>query len=300
MVVPVMSVLAAIVWDIDPVAIRLGSVEIRYYGIIFALTLLGGYILWRRQMRRGGYPLKVVDDFILWGVVAVIVGARLGHCIFYDPGYYFADPVTILFFWRGGLASHGATVGLIATLFFFARSRRLHPVEIMDRFSMSAAVGAAGVRLGNFMNSEIVGRAADVPWAVAFPRYAALHNRHISMSEAAEVAIPRHPSQLYEFAMGVAVLGLLVLADRLAGKEHRPLGLMTGLFLTAYFTGRFIVEFFKEYQAFGQDSSLTMGQVLSIPPFLAGVGLLLWAFLGKRKTPGFKGDTGSRSAKDGG
>ncbi|GAG14383.1 unnamed protein product, partial [marine sediment metagenome] len=129
--------------------------------------------------------------------------------------------------------------------------------------AMSAAVGAAGIRLGNFLNSEIVGRPAAVPWAVRFT----LHDGGV---------VARHPSQLYEFAMGLSVLGLLILADRLAGREKRPRALMTGLFLTLYFAGRFCVEFFKEYHIDALRGGLTMGQYLSIIPFCCGVALLIW------------------------
>jgi len=132
-------------------------------------------------------------------------------------------------------------------------------------------VGAAGIRLGNFLNSEIVGRATDVPWAVRVMHYD-------------NGAVARHPSQLYEFAMGLAILGALVLADRWAGREKRPLGLMTGLFLTLYFAGRFCVEFVKERQT-PWEAALTTGQFLSILPFAAGVGLLWWVVRGGRKKP---------------
>ena len=250
------------IFNLDPVAVNLGFLQIRYYGLIFVATLLTSFWLWRRQMLRGGYSAALADQFLAWGTFATLAGARLGHCLFYEPERYLNDPASILFFWEGGLASHGATIGLILALILFARKNRLPILELMDRFTMSAAVGAAGIRLGNFLNSEIVGRQTDVPWAVRF--------MHYDKGVAA-----RHPSQLYEFALGLLVLLLLFLADRWAGREKRPLGLLTGLFLTAYFAGRFIVEFFKEFQT-PWESVLTMGQILSIVPFLAGVGLLYW------------------------
>jgi len=249
-------------FNLDPVAIQLGPLQIRYYGIVFAATLAVAYILWRWQMLRGSHSKKVTESFVTWGVIAVLVGARLGHCLFYEPGRYLSDPVSIFFFWHGGLSSHGATIGLLIALVLFARKNRLPVLEVTDCFAMSVAVGAAGVRLGNFLNSEIVGRATDLPWAVRFVR----HDNG---------AVARHPSQLYEFAMGLGVLGLLLLVDRLAGRKKRPLGLLTGLFLVVYFLGRFLVEFVKEYQVLGY-ATLTMGQWLSIVPFLAGVGLLVW------------------------
>lgn len=262
--------MSAFVFNLDPVVLRLGPVAIRYYGLVFVMTLLVAFLLWRRQMLRGGHSAVVADKFIAWGAIATIAGARLGHCFFYEPQRFLEDPISILYFWEGGLASHGATAGLLLALFLFARRNKIRVLEVMDRFTMSAAVGAAGIRMGNFLNSEIVGRATSVPWAVRFVRYDG-------------GAVARHPSQLYEFAMGLLVLLILCLADRWAGKEKRPLGLMTGLFLTIYFAGRFCVEFFKEFQT-PWESVLTTGQILSIVPFLAGVALLLWVYHKSRKS----------------
>ncbi len=242
---------------------HLGPFELRYYGIIFASMLVIGYLLWRWQMLRGGYSIELTDKFILWGVIAVIVGARLGHVLFYEPGEYFKHPLQILEVWHGGLASHGATVGLLIALYGFAKRHKLSVMEVLDRFSFAAAVGAAMVRLGNFLNSEIVGRATDLPWGVRFIRY-----------DGGRVA--RHPSQIYEFLLGVFLLWLLYYVDKKAGREKRPLGLLAGLFMTVYFFGRFMVEFVKEYQALSH-SFLTMGQYLSIPPFLFGIGILIWS-----------------------
>jgi phosphatidylglycerol---prolipoprotein diacylglyceryl transferase len=275
--------LAEFVWNLDPVFLefepikignyQLGPLMIRYYGLIFVLTLLGAYWFWIKQMARGGYPKRIAESFFIWGVVAVVVGARLGHCFFYRADYFLANPHEILFFWEGGLASHGATVGLTVLLILFSRVHKLPILDITDRFAMSAAVGAAGVRLGNFLNSEIVGRATDLSWAVHFVQSKDFND------------VPRHPSQLYEFAMGITVLLLLILADKLAGKEKRPRAMMTGLFLTLYFAGRFCVEFFKEYHIddFANKSVLTMGQYLSIIPFAIGIGLLIYSGLRAKK-----------------
>jgi len=259
--------LAEFVHNLAPVLIDFGPVQIRYYGLVFVATLLVAFMFWRKQMLRGGHSVKVAHNFLIWGVLATIVGARLGHCFFYNAEHYIEHPFEVLLFWEGGLASHGATVGLAIATALYAWQNHIHIIEVMDRFSLSAAVGAAGIRMGNFLNSEIVGRATDMPWAVRF-RY---------FSDAGAVA--RHPSQLYEFALGLSVLGLLIVADRLAGRERRPLGLMTGLFFVLYFAGRFGVEFFKEAHTSARGTTgLTMGQYLSIIPFLFGVGLLLWMF----------------------
>ncbi len=256
----------AFVWDIDPVILRMGPLQLRYYGIIFASMLYIGFFIWRKQMLRAGYSLELAERFLLWGVIAVLVGARLGHCLFYEPERYLSDPIQILYFWKGGLASHGATIGLVVAMLGFSIKYKLRFLEVLDRMSIPSAVGAASVRFGNFFNSEIVGRQTDVAWGVYFPRYDDMMGLPPTV---------RHPSQLYEFAMGLTVILALYLADKWAGKEKRPLGLLAGLFLVLYFAGRFSVEFVKEYQTL-QTGSLTMGQYLSIIPFTVGVGLLVW------------------------
>lgn len=257
------------VFDLDPELLHVGPVTIRYYGVIFGCTLWIGYLFWRRQMIRGGHSPELANAFLIWGVLGTVLGARLGHCLFYDPAIFLENPLRILMIWRGGLASHGATVGLFLALLLFSRKYHLSLIELMDRLSMSAAVGAAGIRLGNFLNSEIVGRVTDLPWAVRF------------MRSDDQGAFARHPSQLYEFGLGLFVLLVIYLADRWAGREKRPTGLLCGLFFIVYFTGRFFVEFVKEYQVFA-DSWLTMGQYLSILPFLCGIGLLVWAWRNSR------------------
>ena len=272
----------AFVWNIDPTILNLGPLKLRYYGIIFASMLYIGFILWKHQALRGGISEKVADKYLLFGIIGVLAGSRLGHCLFYEPERYLADPITILYFWKGGLASHGATIGLVLALSVYALKTGFSPWESLDRFAQSAAVGAASVRLGNFFNSEIVGRPTDLPWAVRFPRH------DCRSAELCAAAIPRHPSQLYEFALGLLVLLGLYLADRWAGKEKRPLGLLCGLFFVFYFSGRFMVEFVKERQVealIEEQSFLTMGQYLSIPMFLFGVAVVTWSL--KTRHPAF-------------
>lgn len=257
------------IFDLNPIITTIGPLQLRYYGLIFAAMLGIGFLLWQWQMVRGGYSSDLARKFFIWGVIAVLAGSRLGHCLFYESERYLADPISILFLWQSGLASHGATVGLILALLGFSMKHKLRFIEIMDRFSMSAAAGATMVRLGNFFNSEIVGRATDVPWAIQF----VIYDRMMGIAPT-----PRHPSQLYEFTLGIFVLVSLYLADRKAGLEKRPVGLLSGMFLTLYFGGRFFVEFFKEYQTDLKDAqALTMGQYLSILPFIAGIGLVVWS-----------------------
>lgn len=260
------------VWDLSPILLTLGPIQIRYYGLLFAVMMIGGYYLWQWQMLRGGHTQRQAEGFFLWGAIAVIGGSRLGQVLFYDPGRYLANPIEILYVWKGGLASHGATIGLVLVLYLYARHLKLSRLEVLDRFSMSAALGALMVRIGNFMNSEIVGRVTDVPWAVKFPR--CIYDNHLPLDR-----VPaRHPSQIYEVFLGLFVLLSLYFVDRKL-KEERPLGLLASLFFLLYFSGRFVVEFFKEYQTLSPERSfLTMGQWLSLPFILLGACGLYWTY----------------------
>jgi phosphatidylglycerol:prolipoprotein diacylglycerol transferase len=259
-------------WNVSPVLFTLGPLQVRYYGILFAAMLVGGYYLWRWQMLRGGHTEQQAERFFLWGAIAVIAGSRLGQVLFYDPARYLAHPIEILYVWQGGLASHGATIGLVLALYLYARKEKLSKLEVLDRFSMSAALGALMVRIGNFMNSEIVGRVTNVAWAVRFPR--CVYDRGLPLDR-----VPgRHPSQIYEVFLGLFVLLSLYLVDR-KWKEERPLGLLASLFFLLYFSGRFVVEFFKEYQTLSPEQSpLTMGQWLSLPCILIGAFGLYYTF----------------------
>ena len=252
-------------WNFNPIFIDLGFLKIHYYGICFATGIMIAYFCWRWQMTRQGYSEKTTEDFVMWAFLAVIVGARLGHCFFYEPTHYLTHPWEIIKIWEGGLSSHGATITIILALFFFHRIKKIPLGDICDCFSFSAGVAAIAIRIGNFFNSEIVGRVTDVPWAIRFVRFEAEPK-------------PRHPSQLYEVGLGLLVVLSLWLVDR-HYKEKRPRGILAGVFLVVYFTGRFLVEYFKEYQALPNTFPLTMGQILSIPFALAGYFILIRIFI---------------------
>ena len=263
-------------WNVDPVLFHLGPLQIRWYGLLFAIALMGAFYIWRWQALRGGYTEKQADRLLTLAVLATIIGARLGHVFFYDAARYLKDPITILYVWKGGLASHGATIGLIVTLAYFAISEKIRILEVMDRFAMSVTWAVICVRTGNFVNSEIVGRQTDGTFGVKFPRY----DHHLALAE-----VPlRHPGQLYEGLLGLGVLAALYMIDRRLG-ERRSLGLMTFTLFTLYFGGRIFVEQFKEYQTLdAATSALTMGQYLSIPLALTGLIGLVWAL--RRRVPG--------------
>ena len=289
------------VWNLDPDLISLGPVTIRYYGVLFATGLLLGFYLWRWQMLRAKHNAEVTEKFLVWGVVTVLIGSRLGHCLFYEPEIYLRDPIRILFIWRGGLASHGATIGFIVSVMLYAWKFGYSKIEIMDRFSMSVTMGALFVRLGNFMNSEIVGREWSGAWAVRFPRYTEINqsifeNRMQKPLGFVAQALPRHPSQIYEALGALVVLGIMLLVDRIMGGEKRPRGLMAGILLVGYFSFRFVVEYFKEYQSSPlpleveraaqvirvvSEGGLTKGQMLSVPFVIMGLCMIAYAFITK-------------------
>jgi len=287
------------VWNVDPSLFYLpdwllNGRGIRYYGVLYVMVFLGGYWLWERQMLKGGRTKEQAERFFTMGFLSVLIGARLGHCLFYEADVYLKNPIRILYFWEGGLASHGATISLILILIYFAKKEGMLIREVLDRFSLSAAWGAALIRLGNFFNSEIVGRKTTDAYGVKFPRFEFTHGnvarvpceKECSLAGDACAEVPlrtaegvqnlclslqnvpwRHASQLYEFFMGFFVFFVVWLVDKKYG-EDRPVGLMGFTFLFTYFVGRFTVEFVKEFQT--QQERFTMGQYLSIPFIIMG------------------------------
>lgn len=259
-------------------------IAIRWYSLLFVGVFLGGYALLKWQVERGGGDPDDAGDFIVYGVLGVLVGARLGHVLFYDLEKALHDPFWVLQIWTGGLASHGAVLGLIIAMYLFTKRRGIAFLEGADRFAFSAALGATLVRVGNFINSEIVGRKVpDQSWGVRFPRY--YEDAHL------DPAPLRYPTQVFEVALGLVILLALYIVDRRAGKEDRPRGLLIAVFFALYFPGRFLVEFWKEFQTKSDGTpgfySLTMGQMLSIPGALLGFYGIYWA-LQRRYPVGWK------------
>ncbi len=256
-------------WDVSPILIRypdwlpLPGDGIRYYSLLYVCVFLGGYKLLDWQIRRAGGREEEANDFVLYGVIAVLGGARLGHVFFYDFEKFKEDPAWLFRIWEGGLASHGGVIGLLIAMWLFTKLRRQSFIEGCDRFAFSAALGATLVRIGNFFNSEILGRVTDQTWGVRFVRVDGPNGPL------------RHPSQLYEVALGLFVMASLFIADRALGKEKRPRGVLISLFFALYFTGRYLIEYVKEFQTL-HEGPLTMGQILSILPAIAGyIGLYL-------------------------
>ncbi len=272
-----LSSLGAIIWDMDPAIFHIGSFELRYYGVLFALALAGGYMMLRWRYRDENEDPEKATNLTYALMIAIIVGTRLVHCFFYDFDRYMANPIEILYFWKGGLASHGAALGIILTCVIYDYVWRKTPLRVtVDRLAFGIPFAMICIRMGNFFNSEIVGAPCDPnsPIAFIFTRYD---------------GVPRYPSQLFEAGMGLIAGAILFGMYFYYKKRNRkmPLGLSTGLIITSYFTMRFIVEFFKEYQIMEdgvlQNSGLREGQVLSIPFIIVGLAMLAMCIWGPWK-----------------
>jgi phosphatidylglycerol:prolipoprotein diacylglycerol transferase len=252
--------------DFDPVAIHIGPVAIRWYGLMYLVGFALAYGLGRLRIARGPsgrVTLQALDDLLFYCVLGVILGGRLGYVLFYKPGYYAAHPLEILAVWQGGMSFHGGFLGVLAALWWVARRHDLRWLEVTDFFAPLSPLALGAGRLGNFINGELWGRVTDVPWGMVFQNPAA-------------GALPRHPSQLYELALeGVLLFAVLWLYSA----RRRPLGAVSAMFLIGYGLARFVVEFFREPDDFlGLLAlGLSMGQWLSLPMILAGVALFAWS-----------------------
>lgn len=237
-----------------------GPISVRWYGVLFALSFVFGYQIGAKMYRELGFTQQQIDSLLTYMIVAVVAGARLGHCLFYDPAYYLSNPLKILYIWEGGLASHGAAIGIVLAIYLFAEKNKPYSFwMIMDRMMILVAIGTAFIRLGNFFNSEIIGIPTDKPWAIIF---------------AQEDTLPRHPTMLYESFSYMLCLGILWYMYK-AFDSKPPEGLMFGFFLIYMFTARFIIEISKTTQAAFDEVWMSMGQWLSIPFILFGIWVLV-------------------------
>lgn len=261
-------------WDVNPELISLenipiiGELSIRYYGLLFAAGFVFGYLIFMRIFKTEGISIEVLDRLTLYMVIGTVLGARLGHVFFYQPDYYLSHPHEILYLWHGGLASHGAAIGIMIALYLFVRKEKKPYIWILDRISIVVALAGFFIRMGNLMNSEIYGIETDLPWGFIFVR-----NNEI---------VPKHPTQIYE---ALAYLAIFILLFHIYFKnkgKFRP-GLLFSLFMILVFTARFFIEFIKEVQVpFEQSMALNMGQWLSLPFIILGLILLYRA---KKFTP---------------
>ncbi len=255
------------VWDANPVALSFGPVHLYWYGILFATAILSGLEFMKWAFKIEHKDESVIEPLFLYTVIGIVVGARLGHCLFYEPDFYLAHPMKIFAVWEGGLASHGGGLGAIIALYFGAKKYKCDFLWLLDRLVIPTALFGFFVRMGNFMNSEIVGIKTDVSWGIIFAR----------VDEFA-----RHPTQLYE-AFAYLAIFLLLFWIYAKKREKFKIGFIFGLFLTLVFTARFVIEFVKTRQAdYSFGIGLSTGQLLSIPFLILGIFLIFKA-MGKKE-----------------
>lgn len=267
-------ILDSIVWDMSPDLIS-GPVTVRWYGLMFAIGFLAGYEIVARMFRHEGAPERWLGILLLWVMAGTIIGARLGHCFFYEWNFYSTHPGEIIKVWKGGLASHGGAIGvIIAVLCFSWITSRRSPMWTFDRLVVPIALVGGLIRMGNLFNSEIFGGPTDLPWGMMFVRSGEWH----AMYE----GVACHPTQIYEALCYFALFGLLMWMYWKRNAEERP-GLIFGVFLIGVFLSRFLIEFIKnDQEAFEQNMVLNMGQCLSIPFIIGGVVLVIRAMMRPR------------------
>jgi len=248
------------VWSFNPVAFSFGSMHIYWYGILFATAILSGLQFMKWVFKLEGKDEAMLDSMFIYIVVGIVVGARLGHCLFYDPAFYLANPLKMFAVWEGGLASHGGGLGVIIALYLYVKKYKLSYLWLLDRVAIPTALFGFFVRMGNLMNSEIVGHTTDVSWAIVFTKIDAL---------------PRHPTQLYEAFSYLLIFFVLTYFYK-TKRQSLNNGFMFGLFLVLVFSARFLVEFVKEKQAaYSSDLLLSTGQMLSVPFLVVGLILII-------------------------
>lgn len=257
--------------NIDPVALALGPVEIRWYGISYVVGIVLAWLYCRHLVKRYSYKITIkdIDDFIVWATIGIVLGGRLGWVLFYMPEGYFEHFWEIFYLWRPGMSFHGGLIGVILVTILFCYRRALPILSFGDILASSAPIGLFFGRIANFINSELYGRVTDVPWGIVFPT---------GGSE------PRHPSQLYEAALEGAVLFLIIFAiERFTNLRQKLPGFIFGFFLIWYGLARMVVEIFRQpdehigFLFFGT----TMGQLLSAPILLAGMLIIVYALIRK-------------------
>jgi len=253
-------IISSIFWNVSPEIVKLGPISLRWYGLLFALGFVFGYIIMTKFYKLEKKPQADLEQLSIYVILGTVIGARLGHCLFYDPVYYLSNPLEMIKVWEGGLASHGAAIGIPFSIYLLTKKQKDKTILwILDRLVIVVALAAVLIRLGNLFNSEIIGKATEVPWAFIFARVD---------------DVPRHPAQLYEaifYLISFVILYFTYMKTQRKSKQ----GFIFGLFLVLIFGFRFFVEFLKvEQSAFEKGMILDMGQLLSIPFVLGGFYLI--------------------------
>jgi prolipoprotein diacylglyceryl transferase len=262
----------SVVWDVNPAIFSVFGLEIRWYALTWIAAIVIGYQLFKRIMKREQLTEAALDYFAVAIAVSMIVGSRLGHLLFYEFQNFIANPLVFFRFRDGGLASHGAALGILFGLWLFARKARLPYMWGLDRIALAVPIGGAAIRIGNLINSEIYGPPTDLPWGFIFTR--------------SGETVPMHPTQIYEALAYLVLFGIMwwLYFQKDAGRKMP--GMMIGVMLLWLFTARFLIEFIKlPQEAFEENMVLNMGQILSLPFMAAGVALIVWSVINHRKNP---------------
>ena len=267
--------LSDIIWTADPAIFTIGSKEIRWYSLMFIIGFGIGYKIVERMWRRESINPKWIDPLLYYTLIGTVVGARLGHCLFYDPGYYLSHPIEILKVWEGGLASHGGVLGIIVAIYFYSKYvSRQSMLWTFDKLVVPTGLVAALIRIGNLINHEVYGLPTDRPWGFRF-----IENLHAWRQGAEPIfSAPSHPTQIYE---AVCYLLTFVLCMWLYFKKDawKKEGLIFGIFMICIFTARFFIEFLKNNQEdFEAAMPINMGQCLSIPFIVTGIYFVVRAW----------------------
>ena len=251
----------------DPILFSVGPVAVRWYGLMYVAGFVAFIMLGKLRVRRGlglGLEVRDVDDMLIYGVLGVILGGRLGYVLFYKPGYYLQHPAEILQIWSGGMSFHGGFIGVLLGIAVFCLVRKRRWLSTMDFIAPLVPLGLAAGRIGNFINGELPGRPTTLPWGMWFP-------------QVDPTPVYRHPSQLYQVALeGLALFVVLWIYS----SKPRPTGAISGAFLVGYGFFRFIAEFARQPDDFLGllQFGLSMGQWLSLPMILIGIAMIAWAY----------------------
>lgn len=267
-------------WNLDPELINILGISIRYYGLLFVSGLILSVYTLSWIFKRENIPSEHLDKLSIFGMIGILVGARLGHCLFYEPSYYLSNPLEMIlpitfpsgggvkFIGYQGLASHGGALGLLIALYFYSRKTKHSMIDTIDLIAVVSGLGAGFIRLANFMNSEIIGMPTTKPWGVIFERVDNL---------------PRHPAQLYEAICYFIIFAIMMILYK-KKRDKLKSGFFFGLVLVLIFTARFIIEFFKEDQVgFEEGMTFNMGQLLSVPYIVVGIGFIVFGLWKTKK-----------------
>ncbi len=273
-------VLNYINWNVDPEIINFFGISIRYYGVLFVSGIILCIYILSWIYKRENIPFEHLEKLSIYGMIGILAGARLGHCLFYEPSYYLSHPLEMIlpitfppdggikFIGYQGLASHGGVLGLLIAIYFYSRMTKHPMIDTFDLIAVVAGLSFGFIRLGNFMNSEIIGIPTTKPWGVIFERVD---------------SIPRHPAQLYEaIAYFIIFTIMMILYKKL--RDRLKNGFFFGLATVLFFSARFIIEFVKEDQVgFEDEMTLNMGQLLSLPYIVVGIGFIIYGLMKTRK-----------------